>query len=252
MAYDQQLPNPFSGGDGYGSGKGFDWGKFAGGAGGIANGLFNMFGAENPSDAASPYYNKIPGMLNQQYAPWINAGEGAIPGMNAYENRGNAAGNELMGQYNEMTNDPSGLINKLGAGFHQSPGYAFQTSQALGAANRAAAAGGTAGSPEEQQNIAGITNQMANQDYYNYLNHSQQLYGAGINGLQGTQNLGENAGQDIFNQGAQASNNLAQNLGAAYMNQGNLAYQGANTRNQQMGGGIGSFLGGALSIASMF
>jgi hypothetical protein len=204
------------------------------------SGAFNLFGADDPQDAAEPWLNKIPGMLNGIYNPWINAGMGALNGMNQYEQRGNAAGGMLQGQYNQMINDPSGLINKLGSGFQQSPGYAFQTSQELGAANRAAAAGGMAGSPMEQQQIAGVTNQLANQDYYNYLNHSENLYGQGINGLQRTEGLGLNAGEDVFNQGAAAAHDLASGLGSAYMSQANLGYQGTINRNQRIGGAIGA------------
>lgn len=217
---------------------------FESGIGSIGSGLYNLFGTDDPYEAAQGYYNKIPGMLNQQYSPWINAGKNALPGLQQYENRGNAAGNELMGQYNQMTNDPSGLVNRLGAGFHESPGYSFQTNQALQAANRASAAGGMAGSPEEQQQIAGVTNQLANQDYYNYLNHSQQLYGEGIHGLQGTEGLGANVGTDIYNQGVQASNNLAQNLGEAYMNQGNLNFAKTQYNNERVGQAYGQIWGG--------
>lgn len=250
-----QLPNPMSGGDwGFGTGKyGQEIGDMAGGIGGIASGLFNMFGGnQNPYDAASQYYNQIPGMLNNTYNPYIHAGMGALPGMQQYENRGNVAGNNLMNQYSQMTNNPGGLVNKLGASFHQSPGYAFQVQQSLNAANRAAAAGGMAGSPEEQQNIATTTNQLANQDYYNYLNHATQMYGAGIQGMQGTERLGANMVQDLYGAGANASNNLAQNLGSAYMNQGNMAYGSANFNNQMMGGGIGQMLGGIGDIAGLF
>lgn len=218
------------------------------GIGSIGSGLFNLYGTDDPYASAEGYYNKIPGMLNQQYSPWINAGMGALPGMQEYQNRGNAAGNQLMGQYNQMTNDPSGLLNRLGSGFHQSPGYSFQTSQALGAANRAAAAGGMAGSPEEQQQIAGVTNQLANQDYYNYLNHSQQLYGQGINGLQRTEGLGAMVGSDIYNQGAGAANNLANSLGEAYMNQGNMKMAQTQYNNQRKGQAYGQIWGGINNI----
>lgn len=218
------------------------------GIGSIGSGLFNLYGENDPYSAAEGYYNKIPGMLNQQYSPWINAGQSVLPGMEQYMNRGNQAGSQLMGDYNQMTNDPSGLLNKLGSGFHQSPGYGFQTSQALNAANRASAAGGMAGSPEEQQQIAGITNQLANQDYYNYLNHSQQMYGMGIEGLQGTERLGGMAGSDIYNQGAGAANSLAQNLGEAYMNQGNLKMAQTQYNNQRKGQAYGQIWGGINNI----
>lgn len=217
---------------------------FESGIGSIGSGLFNLFGTDDPYAAAQGDYAKIPGMLQNEYNPWIKAGQSMLPGLQEYQNRGNLAGNQLMGQYNEMTNNPSGLVNKLGAGFHQSPGYAFQTQQALNAANRAAAAGGMAGSPEEQQQIASVTNQLANQDYYNYLNHSQQLYNAGIGGLQKTEGLGAMVGTDVYNQGANAANNLAQNLGAAYMNQGNLNFAQTQYNNERRGQAYGQIWGG--------
>ncbi len=212
----------------------------AAGLGGLASGLYGLFGAQDPQDGAWPYLNKLSGMFNSTYSPWVNAGQNALSGMNQYQYRGDQAGNELMDQYGQMINNPSGLINRLGSGFQQSPGYAFQTSQALDAANRAAAAGGMAGSPEEQQQIAGVTNQLANQDYYNYLNHSQSLYGQGIQGLQGTESMGLNAGEDVYNQGAAAAHDLAQSLGSTYMTQANLGYQGIINHNNRVGGAIGS------------
>ncbi|MGN6347044.1 MAG: hypothetical protein ACTHME_05015 [Candidatus Nitrosocosmicus sp.] len=218
------------------------------GIGSLLNGAYDMWGENDPYSAAMPYFNKIPGMFQQEYSPWINNGLSALNGMQSYMNRGNQAGNMLMGDYNEMTNDPSGLINKLGAGFKQSPGYQFEVNQSLGAANRAAAAGGMAGSPEEQQQISGVVNQLANQDYYNYLNHSQQMYNQGIGGLQRTEGLGANIGTNIYNQGASAANNLAQNLGAAYMNQGNLNFADTQYNNQRRGGAFGQMFSGINDI----
>lgn len=217
---------------------------FESGIGSIGSGLFNLFGTDDPYQAAQGDYAKIPGMLQSEYNPWIQAGKSMLPGMQEYMNRGTQAGNELMNQYNQLTNNPSELVNKLGAGFHQSPGYAFQTQQALNAANRAAAAGGMAGSPEEQQQIASVTNQLANQDYYNYLNHSQQLYNAGLGGLQKTEGLGAMVGTDVYNQGANAANNLAQNLGEAYMNQGNLNFAQTQYNNERRGQAYGQIWGG--------
>jgi hypothetical protein len=218
------------------------------GIGSIMSGLYNLYGTNDPYSSAMPYYDKIPGMLNQEYSPWINGGKSALPQLQQYMGRGNSAGGELMNQYSQMTNNPSGLINRLGAGFKESPGYSFQTSQALNAANRASAAGGMAGSPEEQQNIATTTNQLANQDYYNYLNHSQQLYGQGIEGLQKTEGLGAMVGSDLYNTGASSANSLANNLGAAYMNQGNLRFSDTQYNNQRKGQAYGQMWGGINDI----
>jgi hypothetical protein len=75
---------------------------------------------------------------------------------------------------------------------------------------------------------------MANQDYYHYLNHALNMYGQGLQGLQGQQNLGYDA-----------SNQLAQGLAQNYYNQGNLAAdksQYGNNQNTGLWSSIGSLL----------
>lgn len=198
-------------------------GDMGAGIGGIASGLFNLFGSENPSDAANPYLDKMESGMGKYMNPFIQ--------------RGQRAGDTLESQYNSLTNDPTGVMNKIGSTFHSSPGYGFQTSQAEGAANRAAAAGGMLGSPAQQQEISGVINGLANQDYYNYLNHGTDMYKTGLNGLEG-----------FNNQGYGASNLMAQGLMQQLMAQAQNAYAGSNTKNQQMGGGIGSLVGGITSL----
>jgi hypothetical protein len=133
-----------------------------------------------------------------------------------------------------MMNDPSGLMNKFGQGYKQSPGYQFQVNQATGAANNAASAGGMLGSPMHQQNTANMVNNLANQDYNQYLSHALGLYGQGLAGQQG-----------IYNTGAQVSGNLGENLSNSLMNQGNLAYSNSMNQNQM---GM-NFLGGLAGLA---
>lgn len=176
-------------------------------------GLFN-----DPSKAAQQYYNQIPGVISPYYQPYIQQGQNAM--------------NQLMPQYSQLINNPGGFLNQMGQGFHQSPGYQFQVNQALGAANRAGAAGGMLGSPEEQQNIASTVNNLADQDYYNWLGQASNMYGAGLQGLQGMNQMGFNA-----------SDTLASSLANNFMNQGNLAYAGQANQNQQRGGLFGQGLG---------
>lgn len=192
------------------------------GAGLLGWGMGNY---QNPADAGMPYLNQIGQMLPGYFNPWINAGKSALP--------------QLQQQYGQLLNNPGGVMNRMGAGFQQSPGYQFQTQQALNAANRAAAAGGMAGSPMEQQNIAGTVNQMANQDYYNYLNRAMGLYDQGLSGM-----------NDMSHMGLSASSNLGEDLASALMSQAQLAYAGAANQNQaQQGsmGGIGGLLSGGLN-----
>lgn len=203
------------------------WGNIGGGIGDLlaAFGLYNgSKDFKNPADSAMPYMNQITNMLPGMYNPYINAGQSQIPG--------------LQSQFNQLVNNPGGMLNNIGQSFHQSPGFQFQTDQALGAANRAAAAGGMAGTPMEQQNLATTVNGLANQDYYNYLNHATNLYGQGLQGMQG-----------MYSTGLNATNSLSSQLSQALASQGQLAYSGQNTQNQHdqgTQGGIWGLISGAL------
>lgn len=195
----------------------------AAGLGTAAGGLAQLlFGGQNPSDAANQYFNQIPDMMKPYYQPYIDSGQNAMGVLNT--------------QYGNMVNNPTGMMNSIGAGYQQSPGYQYQVNQATGAANRAAAAGGMLGSPSEQQALAGNVNQMANQDYYNYVDRGMQNYNQGIQGYQG-----------MNTQGYNASNELAQSLANALMTQGSLAYAGQANKNSSKGGGFGDLIGGVAS-----
>jgi hypothetical protein len=180
----------------------------------------------NPADSAMQYFNQIPGTMSPYYQPYINSGQNAL--------------NTLNTQYSNSVNDPTGEMNNIGRGYQQSPGYQYQVDQATGAANRAAAAGGMVGSPAEQQTLAGNINQMANQDYYGYVDRGMQNYNAGIQGFQG-----------LNTQGYNASNELAQSLAAALMSQGQLAYAGQANQNMQQGGNQGAAMGMVTSLAGL-
>lgn len=192
----------------------------------LAGILGNLFGnsQKNPADAAMPYLNQIPGMMQGYYSPYINNGMQDM-GM-------------LQGQYNTLINDPGSLMKSIGAGFQASPGYQYQVDQATQAANNSAAAGGMVGSPAAQKFIANQVNGLASQDYNNYMNQALGLYGMGMNGLQQGNQMGYNA-----------SNSLAEALAQNSMNQANLAYQGQINQNQSQGGlwgDIGSLAGAVI------
>lgn len=178
----------------------------------------------NAADAGMPYLNQAGSMLPGYYQPFINAGLAQLP--------------NLQQQYGQLTNNPGQFMNKMGQNFQQSPGYQFQTQQAMGAANRAAAAGGTLGTPMEQQNIAGTVNGLANQDYYNWMKQAMGAYGAGLQGEQG-----------LYNTGYGASNDLASNLAAILQSQAQLAYAGQANQNQMWGGLMGAAGSAAMSGA---
>lgn len=209
--------NPMGAQGGQGGGMGGGLGSQIGGQlGPLLSALFG--GGKNPADAGMGYLNQIPGTLKPYYNSYINAGKDAM--------------GTLQGQYGQLINDPGAVMNRIGGGFQQSPGYQFQVGQATNAANNAAAAGGYVGSPQAQQMMAQNIGGLANQDYYNYLNHGMSMYGQGLGGM-----------SHINDMGFDASNQLAQMLGQNLQNQAGLAYQGQNYQNQQQNG-LWNALGG--------
>lgn len=203
-----------------------------GGGGGDLSGNMGSYGAmsgagigqllagyTNPASKAMPYLNQIQNQISPYLNPYMQAGQGAI--------------NNLQGQYGNLLNNPGGFVNSVGQQFKQSPGYQFQVDQATSAANRAAAAGGYLGSPQEQVGVAGTVNNLANQDYYNWLNKSLGAYGQGLQGEQGLGQLGFGSAEDM-------SNAIAQALAA----QAQLAYAGQADKNETKGGEWGEVLGG--------
>lgn len=225
---------PFAGGLGSSANQGssnFDWGNFlqsgmmGGALGGIASGLFGI-GAENPADAAMPYEQQAMSQLPQYYQPYMDAGKSAL--------------SNLMPQYQNMMTNPGGMLNQMGQGFHQSPGFQFALNQALRGANQASAAGGMAGSPQAMQQNMGIATQLGNQDYYNWLNQARGMFGAGLQGEQG-----------LANMGMQASTGLGQNISDILNNMANMQYAGQQQQNQNQGAGMGGLFGGIGTIASM-
>lgn len=189
----------------------------------ILGGLFNFGSYQNPSDAASPYLQQAMQQLPQYFKPYMDASTQALP--------------QLQQQYGQLVSDPSAFINKIGEGYKQSPGLQFQIQQGTQAANNAAAAGGMAGSAQSQQNSAGIANNLANQDYYNFLKTGLEQYGLGLQGLGG-----------LYNTGANASMGLGQDMANLYNNQAQNAYAGASNQNQNSGGFFGSLIGGLGSL----
>ncbi len=180
-------------------------------------------GGKNPADAASPYLQQIPGAVNPYYQPYINQGQ--------------QANQNLMGQYGQLINNPGDKFSQLGQGYKQSPGYQFKLNQALQAGNNASAAGGMAGSPMHQQQSMQTANDIASQDYNDYINHILGLYGYG---LQGEQGLGQ--------QGYEASRGYGDILGSNLAQQGQLAYEGQAGQNANRGQLAGNLISGAATI----
>jgi hypothetical protein len=84
--------------------------------------------------------------------------------------------------YQQMMDDPGALLSRFGSQYTKSPGYDFELGQAEGAGSRAAAEGGMAGSPMEQQQAQQTAQGYASRDYGNFMNRILGLYGTGAQG----------------------------------------------------------------------
>src|SRR5579859_5764973 len=193
--------------------------------GGINSGINSLLGDlwQNPSNSAMPYLQQAENQLPGYFQPYMQAGQNAI--------------NPLQQQYGALMSNPGGMLNAMGANYQQSPGYQFQLQQDLNAAKNSAGAGGMLGGSQAQQNAASVATGLANQDYYNYLNKVQGLYGAGLQGAQG-----------MMNQGGLASMGLGEDLSSLFGSQGQLAYLGQQGQNQAKQNLMGSLFGGAMGL----
>lgn len=158
---------------------------------------------------ASPmsYLQQIPGAIQPYYQPYMDAGTQAIP--------------QLEQQYTNLITDPGATFNQMGQSFQKSPGFDFQMQQALQGSNQAAAAGGMAGSPQHEQQNQQLATNLANQDYYNYMNQVMGLYGQGLHGE-----------QDMMHTGYDASKSYSDQIAQALAAQAGLQYQKDASKNQ--------------------
>lgn len=187
-----------------------DWGNFetAGGKG-VAKSIWDLFGKDkNPADAANQQLDQIPGTVKPYYDPYINAGTGALPG---YQQ-----------QLEEMMKNPQAIIDRLGAGYKESPGFQFNKNQALTGIGNAAAAGGMAGSPEHEQRAGQLAENLSSQDYDKYLNQVLGLFGGGVQGNEG-----------LVKQGYGASSDLATTLANMFGAKAQYGYAGAADQNRR-------------------
>ncbi len=231
----------------------------------------NLFGSSshtNPYKAAAPWVDQVPGTLGQYYDPYVQMGDvgreqagelagdyrGMLGGLDP------ARGDELTGQYRQMAQDPAAYQQQLGAGFQADPGYQWDLDQQMQAQNQAQAAGGMSGSPQSQQMAQQLASHLANQQYGNYMNRQFGISGAGLQGLEGQQDVGLGmAYKGLQGLGGLESQNLqygyggstqaAQGMSDYLYNRANLSMgQAQDARNRRQGflGGVLGGLSGAL------
>ncbi len=144
-----------------------------------------------------------------------------------------------------MGKSPVNFENSIMSQYQQSPWAKHEIEDATTAANRAAAAGGYLGTPQEQQgladNIGGIVSKDQQQFYNNAVNPYEHFTDDELHGL-----------SDMGNQGLSAQQFLERYLESLANN--DAAQQGWNNQNRGFGGfmhGIGGLLGAGDTVAGM-
>ncbi len=208
----------------FGQGGNEGWGSGAGGLGQLGFGLAGLFGlgkGRNPSDIANQELNKIPGQTKQYYDPYMQAGQGAL--------------GSLQNQYADLLG--GNTQNKLGESYKESPGYQRALQQALQGGSAAAAQGGLLGTPAHQEQNMELASGIASKDYNNYLQNQIGLFGQGLQGQQGLNQMGFNANTDF--------GNLLANI---QQQKAGYGYQGQNAQNQSRQQDWQNIFGGAGAI----
>lgn len=222
------------------------------GLGQLGAGLYNtFFPGKDPYSKALKTFGKIPGEISPNYQPYIQAGQNALGQLQGQF--GNLANMQpdLMNQFSQLTNDPNAILNRLGSGYQQSPGFKFQMEQGQNAINNAAAAGGMAGTPQHQQQAGTLANNLANQDFMQYLQNALGLFGTGLQGKSSLYGAGLSGLQNLTGLGAESGNQFSRALIDNLSNQGALQYAQQANRNQNKSQGIGDIIGGAGSLIGM-
>jgi uncharacterized protein YdbL (DUF1318 family) len=136
---------------------------------------------------------------------------------------------------NILGKGPVGFENFIMGQYQQSPYAKYQVNQATDAANRAAAAGGYLGTPQEQQALASNVQNIVSRDQNQFYQNAVQPYEFG------TQAAGQLAGQ-----GLSADQQLFQYLSALANNQ--VASASWGNQNHGLGGAFNA-LGGLTGLA---
>lgn len=175
----------------------------------------------DPSREAGKSLDKIPGQTNQYEQPFFNAGSGQLPQLNDI--------------YKQLMSDPSKIMDMLGKGYKESPGYQWNLKQGTEAINNANAAGGMLGTPQHEQMAGEMASGLASQDYQKFMDHIMNLFQGGVTGSQTMANQGQAAGSDI-----------ASRIAKYLTDQATLKYTGQQSRNDM----IARLIGTGASVAT--
>lgn len=193
-------------------------------------GLFDFLFGKEPDNSPEHYLNQVPGVAKENLSPYVE--------------RGNAASNIAQGQYNRMSQNPMDVLNEILSSYNESPGYQYQQGVMGRELGNTAAAGGFAGTEEDQRQRGELVRSLLGQDMQQYLQNVLGIQGTGLQGQENTMNRGFNASGDL-------ANILGSNLG----HRADLSMQQTQQRDknkagilnlltQALGAGIGGAVGG--------
>lgn len=213
----------------------------------VASGGIHGYGTDSGIGAGAPMTSSMPSWEKAGLAGAGGLGIGALSGMFGSDDESvSGGGNQYLSQipdilkkyfapYQQMEQDPTGKLKELGQGYTASPGYHFALQQALQGVGSAAASGGMAGSPMQQQQSAQTAQGLASQDYGNYMQRALGMYQTGA---QGYSRLGEDLSSNLMSQ-------------AQYQQlQEEEAQRNKEQSSSDMWGSIGSIAGSAASMAA--
>lgn len=211
-----------------------DWMSILSGLGQTGIGAWQGFGGgyKDPSKGAIDKIGQIPGQTQPYYSPYMDAGKGAMENLQN-QNKGLFAGT---------------VQNDLGASYKESPGYQAKMRAAMTAGTNAAASGGMAGTPMNQEDMMTRANDVASADYNDYIKNQMGLYGLGYGGEQG-----------INQMGFDANKGMADTIGNSMNTQANYDYAGKAGKNTYQGqgwsnaaSGLGTMGGGWADLMKYF
>lgn len=185
-------------------------------------------GGESAEDAFNDAMVGYEDMLLGYYQPFMDQTFSQLP--------------MLEQQYAMLLTNPNAIWDMMGAGYESSPGYQYQMDQAMYGANSAASAGGMLGTPSHQTTAMTQANNIAAQDFDNYMTNMMSLYTQGLTGTSSLHNLN-------YTTGYKASTDMAGYMSDLQMAQAQMASKDAQAESdfwgEMMGIGL-TVAGGAL------
>jgi len=216
-------------------------------------------GNRGPSgaDAALPYLQQIASMAQNNAQPGIARGRQAVD-INLPElyRRTHQLYDTSEGE--KFRQNPSAYLDEIYSKYNPSEGYRFKSERLLSQARNAAAAGGFAGTPSDQEQQAALVRELLGEDMQEYLSNV-----LGIQTNRERQIEREIGGErELAGIGADTTADLTNTLGTNLSEIASLAYnsaEGARNRRQARNNALLNFIGqgigagtGAFANGGMF